>query len=193
MNILIVTAHPSTLGHTHRIANTYKEAKIFKGHEVQLVDLYAEENKMPLLSFENIRERPIDKVQKKFQEQIQWADEIVVVHPIWWGVAPSIMKSWAEQTFWPGIAYKYTPDGKLNRLLIGKTAKIYATSGGPGWIHLCPFMALFPFWRISIFGFCGVDVVDMRVCGSMDKLRGERAEKKFDKFLAKIKKDALKK
>lgn len=193
MKILIVTAHPSSLGHTHRIANTYLEAKKSKGHEVVLVDLYKEENQLPLFAFENIRERPIDKNQKKFQEQIVWADEIVLVHPIWWGTPPSTMKNWAEQTFWPGVAYKYTPEGKVMKLLAGKTAKVYATAGGPGWIHEWPFMALFPFWRLSVLGFCGVDVIDMRVCGYMDKYRGPRAEARFEKFLAGIKKDALKK
>ena len=191
MKVLIVSAHPSTKGHTHRIVNTYSDARKSKGHEVQIVDLFAPENELPLFKFENIRERPIDKNQKKFQEQVIWADEIVVVHPIWWATPPSTMKNWAEQVFWPGVAYKYTPEGKLNCLLSGKTAKVFCTSGGPGWIHEWPFMALYPFWKFAVFGFCGVDVTEIRVCGFMDKYRGERAEKRFDKFLLTIKKSGL--
>jgi putative NADPH-quinone reductase len=191
MKILIITAHPSSLSHTKRIAETYANAKREKNDDVQTVDLYAPENQLPLLSFENIRERPIDKVQKKFQEQLVWADEIVVIHPIWWGTPPAIMKNWAEQAFWPGVAYKYTPEGKVNKLLAGRTAKVFVTSGGIGWIYRWFFMSLSPFWKLSIFGFTGVDVVEIQSCGYLDKYRGEKAEKIFTKFLTKITASAL--
>lgn len=139
------------------------------------------------MRFEFIKDRPIDKVQKTFHEQIQWAHEIVVVHPTWWGTPPSIMKNWVEQTFWPGITYKYTPEGKLLKLADGKSAKVFATSGGPGWINEWFFMPLYSFWKISVFGFSGVDLVEIKVCGNMDRYRGERADKIFEKFLKKIK------
>lgn len=105
--------------------------------------------------------------------QIIWAHEIVVVHPIWWGTPPSVMKSWAELTFWPGIAYKYTPEGTVNKLLMGKSAKVFATSGGPSWYYYTPFLPLKSFWGICTFGFCGADVVDMKICGNLDKYKGE--------------------
>ena len=135
MNILIVTAHPSSKGHTHTIATTYAEAKRKKGHIVKIVDLYAKDSYLEYYAFENIRERPLEKVQKIFQEQLLWAHEIVMVHPIWWGMPPAIMKNWVEQTFWPGVAYKYMPGGKVNKLLKGKTAKVFATSGGSSWYY----------------------------------------------------------
>ena len=148
MNILIVTAHPSPLGDTHAIANTYAEAKRLKQHEVQIVDLYSKEYEVPVLNFTNIREVVPSKVQLKFQEQLQWAHEIVVVHPIWWGTPPSIMKSWVELTFWPKVAYGYLPGGKVNKMLTGKTAKIFATCGGPSWYYHFIIMPLLSFWEI---------------------------------------------
>jgi putative NADPH-quinone reductase len=187
MNILIVTAHPSSKGDTHTIANTYRDAKVAKGHDVKIVDLYSDEYKVDLFRFENIREFQIPPVQKKFHEQIQWAHELVLVHPIWWGVPPSIMKNWAELTFWPGVAYKYTPDGKVNRLLLGKTAKIFATSDGPSWYYHFLLLPLKSFWELCLLGFCGIDVIDLKVCGNMDKWKGEKREKHFQNFLKKIK------
>jgi putative NADPH-quinone reductase len=56
MNILIVTAHPSSTGITHSIASTYAEAKRVKGHAVEVVNLYAKEYRLDLLNFENIKE-----------------------------------------------------------------------------------------------------------------------------------------
>lgn len=193
MNILIVTAHPSKDGHTHAIANTYKEAKESKGHTVQLVDLYNEENMLSYLTFQNIRERPMEKVQGKFQEQVCWANEIVVVHPIWWGSAPAIMKNWSEQTFWPRVAYRYTGPGKVEKMFIGKTAKVFATSGGPSWYFYTYFLPLLPFWKLCVFGFTGVELIDYKICGKMDMLSGDEKTAHFQKFLKKVKKSAISK
>ena len=186
MNILIVTAHPSSKSVTNSVASTYAEAKRSKGHTVEMVDLYSKEYKIEVLTFENIRECALSQVQKKFHVQLLWANEIVVVHPIWWGMAPSIMKSWTELAFWPGIAYKYTPEGKVHKLLTGKTAKIFATSGGPSWWFYLPILPLRPFWSTCVFGFSGIDVVDIKICGKLDIYKNEKREKHLLKFLKKI-------
>ena len=188
MNILIVTAHPSSKGHTHVIANTYAEAKRAKGHVIEMVDLYAKENYIEPLNFENIREYKPSSLQKKFHKQLLAAHEIVVVHPIWWGTAPSVMKSWVELTIWPGVAYRYTGPGKWLKLLEGKSAKIFVTCGGPSWYYRLPFMSLKSFWVTCVFEFCGVDVADIKICGKLDILQGEEREKHFETFLKKIKK-----
>lgn len=187
MNILIVTAHPSPLGYTHRIANTYAENRKARGHVVEIVNLYSKEYAVEPLKYEIIKEFKPSTVQKKFQAQLQWAHEIVVVHPVWWGTPPSIMKSWTELAFWPGIAYKYTAPGKWIKLLDGKSAKIFVTCGGPSWYYRLPFMFLKSFWITSIFEFCGVDVVDIRICNKLNILEGDAKEKHFEKFLKGIK------
>lgn len=188
MNILIVTAHPSTKGDTHTIATTYAEAKRAQGHVVEIVDLYAKEYRVDLFEFENIREFQKSKVQLKFHEQIKWAHEIVVVHPVWWSSVPAIMKNWLDLTIWPGVAYKYTPEGKVLRLLEGKSAKVFATSGGPSWYYHFPFvLPLRTFWEKCIFEFCGVDLVDIQVCGNLDKWKDEKRAKHLAKFIEKIK------
>lgn len=188
MNILIVTAHPSSKGDTHTIANTYAEAKKNQGHTVQIVDLYAKEYQVPLLAFENIREFTPSSVQKKFQEQAVWAHEIVVVHPIWWGTPPAIMKNWVELTFWPHVAYKYTPEGKIDKLFEGKSAKVFATAGGASWYYYFQILPLKSFWSTCVFGFCGVDVVDMKICGNLDRWKDEKRTKHLEKFIKSIKK-----
>lgn len=192
MNILIVTAHPSSLGRTHLIAKTYAEAKKNKGHDVKLVDLYSKDYQVPLMAFEKIKDMPLSPVQKKFHEQITWANEIVVVHPIWWGLPPAIMKNWVDLTIWPGIAYKYTPEGKVNKLLKGKTAKIFATSGNSSWWHYLLILPLTSFWKLCVFGFCGADVVDVKVCGNLDKWRAnpEKCDTHIKNFLKKIRNSA---
>jgi putative NADPH-quinone reductase len=97
------------------------------------------------------------------------------------------MKSWVELTFWPRVAYRYLPTGKVEKLLTGKTAKIFATCGGPSWYYYFYFMPLLSFWKICVFGFSGVDVIDVKICGNLDKWKDEKRSKHLEKFLEKIK------
>jgi len=191
MNILIVTAHPSSKGNTHTIANTYAEAKRSKGHVVEIVDLYSKQYATDFFRFENLREFVVTPIQKKFHEQIHWAHEIVVVHPIWWGTPPSIMKNWSELTFWPHVAYQYTPQGKVEHLLLGKHAKVFATCGGPSWWFYLPILPFRTFWTVEIFGFCGIDVSTIKICGNLDKWKDEKRAKHLAKFIEEIRKEGL--
>ncbi len=190
MNILIVKAHPSPLGHVHKIADTYAEAKKSQGHDVTIVDLYSQEYAEEFLTFTNIREMETLPIQKKFEEQITWANEIVVVHPVWWSLPPAIMKNWVDLTFWVHFAYKYSPEGKILPLLTGKTAKVFATSGGSSWYYYLPLMPLASFWKMALFNFVGIKVTDFKVCGNLDKWHRERADKHFENFLKEIKASA---
>ena len=192
MNILIVTAHPSSHGRTHLISEAYINAKKSKYNEIKVVDLYSEEYKVDLLRFDNIRTFKTSKIQKKFQDQVAWAHEIVVIHPVWWGTTPAIMKNWVDLTFWAGFAYKYTSSGKVHKLLSGKTAKVFATSGGSSWYYNTMMLPLKSFWGLCVFGFTGIEVIDFQVCGNIDKYQGEKREQIFQKFLKKIKESAKK-
>jgi putative NADPH-quinone reductase len=188
MNILIVTAHPSSKGDTHTIANTYRENKESKGHTVQIVNLYEKQNRVDLLEFENIREFQLSTVQKRFHEQIIWAHEIVIIHPVWWSSPPAILKNWVDLTIWPRVAYRYTPEGKVMKLLEGRSAKVFVTCGGPSWYYHVPFiLPLKAFWKICVFEYCGIDLVDFRVCGNLDKWKDEKRAKHLAKFIDKIK------
>ena len=187
MNILIVKAHPSSKGHVHSIADTYAEARQAQKHTVKIIDLYSPKYTCELLCFENIREMTPPKLQKTFEEQITWADEIVIIHPIWWGLPPAVMKNWVDLTFWVHFAYMYTPDGAIKPMLTGKTAKIFTTAGGPSWWYHLPLLPLRQFWVTTLFNFVGIDVTDFKVCGNLDKWCGERADRHFAKFLKTIK------
>jgi putative NADPH-quinone reductase len=186
MKILIVKAHPSPLGHVHAIAETYAKAKRAKKDEVKVVDLYTDECKEGFLTFENIREMKTWPEQIIYEKDVAWADEIVIVHPIWWGMPPAIMMNWVDLTFWSHFAYQYMPDGKMKPMLAGKVAKVFATSGGPSWWFHLPILPLRQFWFLTLFRSVGIEGIDFKVCGNLDKLKGDGKDRHFEKFLKKI-------
>lgn len=185
-NILIITAHPSTFGYTHKIANTYKETQEKIGNHVDIINLYDKENQLPFVTFQNIREDwPKDEVKDKMKEKLKNANELVFVHPIWWGGVPAIMKNFIDHTFEPRLAYKYEESG-LKKLFTGKTAKIFATSGTYSFLYTLPFSPFWFFWKFILLGFCGVKVKEIKVCGSLDSSHKDQREIIFEKFLNKV-------
>ncbi len=180
--ILIITAHPSSTGHTHSIARAYEEASIAKGNTVEILDLYKTEFQLPFLSFENVRElAPLD-ARTKLQAKILWADELVFIHPLWWGWMPAIMKNFIDQCFETRFAYVYV-NRQLQGLLGPRTAKVFITSGGPMWLYmflLSPFKTL---WKRIVIEYCGIKLTHLEILGSMAPVNEERVEK----FLKKVK------
>jgi hypothetical protein len=67
MKSLIITAHPSSKGHTHAIAHAYIESLTRRGWEYEIIDLYAPENALPLYAFENIYCLPDNQSRRLFQ------------------------------------------------------------------------------------------------------------------------------
>ncbi len=185
-NILIIKAHPSTQGKTHRIADAYRQASEKLGHTVTVMDLYAPENTLPFLSFEEVKEWPQSDTQARMQQSIAQADELVFVHPIWWGTVPAIMKNWIDIIFSTGFAYQYKTAGGWDKLLTGKTAKIFATSGAPAFVFRLPLFPFRSFWKTSTLGFCGVKVTDIAILGDTQKGSPEEREARTKKFLEQV-------
>ena len=157
MNILIITAHPSNLGFTHLIAQTFKEASEKKGHVVEVLDLYRTEIKQSYLSFEKHPNENSIPGQLEMQEKILWADQMVFIHPLWWGGVPAIMKNWLDVNLSSGFAYKYEKNGPKG-LLKGKTARVFITGGGALWMYLGLGMPFYIIWRVITLWFCGISM-----------------------------------
>ena len=189
MNILIITANPKPTNHTQIIANTYKEEVEADHHTVRVVDLYAEENKLPYYRLS----RDPDPVVDKMREHITWAEEIIFVHPVWWGNVPAILKNWIDTLVTPGFAYKYV-EGKPFPLLKGRTAKVFATAGSVApyyWLPLVhEFTPLYLQWKYMVLGFCGIEMIDFKVVDKMNTNNSCPPVGCFEDYLEKVKKSA---
>lgn len=183
-NILILTAHPSSGGHTHIISNVYAEAARAAGHTVEIIDLYKPENQLPFLQYEDVKNYEMHPNVIRFQEMISRTNELVIVHPLWWGGAPAIMKNFFDQVFTAGFAFSWK-GGKLNKLLKGRTSKVFISAGGPMWIYnlfvIPPFKAI---WKYMTLEYCGMEVTDFMVCDNMSKPNRDTHLLEFNKKVA---------
>ena len=168
MNVLIVTAHPASWGFTHEIARVYKKESEKLGKEVFVLNLYDPEYAQPFLRFEDMkRDMVITDTHKRIQEKIAWADELVFVFPVWWVGAPAILKNMFDQNLTPKFAYKYQQNGSVDRLLKGKSARVFATADGPRHMYVFARPIWYLFWHFGILGFCGVRIKSFDIFADM--------------------------
>jgi len=180
MKTLIVTAHPSKFGFTHQIAKTYAEGILARSGEVEILDLYAPENRQAFLEFQNVKEIPEDPSVSRMQEKISRSDELIFVFPLWWYGEPAVMKNFWDKNFSARYAYRYVnhkPVGLLN----GKTARVFFTSDGPGYYQWLLLNPVWMIWRFTRLGFCGIKLKSFKVFGSMRYQDEKNKEKMLEK------------
>ncbi len=175
---LIITAHPSTKGFTHRIAESFKTGAISKGHEVELLDLYKTDLQISFLKFENKEDlRNLNDNVKALQEKIKNSTDLVFVHPLWWMGTPAIMKNFFDNVFTSHFAFQYI-DGKPVGLLKDKNAHVFFTCDGNMWWFKIGIFLLKPiklFWSLGLLHFCGIRHQTLMVFDTMFKrTEGER-------------------
>lgn len=131
--IVIIQGHPDPdpSHFCHAIGWTYEEAAVAAGHTVRTIDVAR-------LDFELLRtQREFEKGKvpeaiREAQQDIRWADHVVVIFPLWQGTFPALLKGFFEQTFRYGFAMKADPRGKgFARLLKGRSARVIVTMGMP--------------------------------------------------------------
>ncbi len=109
MLALIVVAHPSTDSYCHALAGRAEAGLLAAGHEVVVLDLYAQGVSVAMSAQEREAyhgESPIvDPVIAEHAALVQRAEAIVFVYPTWWSGLPAILKGWLERVMVPGVGF----------------------------------------------------------------------------------------
>ena len=131
MNVLIVYAHPNPQSFNKSILEIVEAEFKRRGDEVRIRDLYVE-NFNPVLDETQLELHsqggvPAD-VQRQ-QQDINWADTIAIIYPLWWFDRPAILKGWFDRVFTNGFAFSFDESGSKG-LLTGKRAIVIVTAGG---------------------------------------------------------------
>jgi putative NADPH-quinone reductase len=132
-NILIIQGHPDTsrdhLGHA--LASAYEKGAREAGLEVRTI-LVADIDFPLLRSDDDFYQGEAPPAIQQCQQDIQWADHLLIVYPLWMGDMPALLKGFFEQVFRPGFT-NVTEAGETSarRRLKGKSARVVITMGMP--------------------------------------------------------------
>lgn len=134
--ILIINGHPdpSPQRFCAALVQAYAEGASSHGHEVRRLDVGAVD--FPLIrSRGEFEDTDPPAAILEAQAQLTWAEHIVLVHPLWLGSAPALLKGFFEQTFRYGFAMPQPGAGMPRGMLGGRSARIVVTMGMPGAIY----------------------------------------------------------
>lgn len=190
MKHLILYAHPNPNSFNHAILETTVKTLESKGQEVKVRDLYALDFNAILKGsdFEGFQSGNTPQDIKKEQEYISKADVITFIYPVWWTGLPAILKGYVDRVFSYGFAYQYGEDGNVIGLLKGKKGLIINTHGTPKEIYDANGMtdALKKTSDTGIFEFCGVEVTDHLLFGSVPVVDDETRKNMLSQIEGKL-------
>lgn len=166
--ILIINGHPRENSFCHAISRSYLNGASGKGNEVVLLNLFDikfDSNFLGTYSSEARENMEPDLVFA--QQNIKWAQHIVIVHPIWWGSVPAALKGFLDKVLVPGFAFRYKAQGPWwDKLLAGRTGEIIYTSDTPPWFNRLFYGApAVNMLRDRVFGFCGIKTTGVNGIG----------------------------
>jgi putative NADPH-quinone reductase len=150
--ILIVNGHPDPRPQRYcaALADAYAAGALEAGHEVRRIDVGALE--FPLIRSADAFVAPTPPPDiAKAQASVIWAEHLVLVHPLWLGAAPALLKGFLEQVFRYGFALDDKAKGLDIGLLGGRSARVIVTMGMPA-----------PVYRL-VFGAFGVRAMELGV------------------------------
>jgi len=105
---LVVYCHPCEESYGAALRDTTLETLRASGHEVRLIDLYAD-NFQPVLSAEERRVyNDKDLNERTVAEDIahiQWCEILILVYPTWWYGMPAMMKGWFDRVWVPHVTF----------------------------------------------------------------------------------------
>ncbi|MHC1774369.1 MAG: NAD(P)H-dependent oxidoreductase [Lentimicrobium sp.] len=183
--ILIILGHPVKDTFSDSLRESYKKGALASGAEIR--EIVLRKLRFDLNFSEGYRgNQELEPDLAKAQEDITWADHIVLIYPNWWSTFPALLKGFIDRTFLPGFAFRYRKGTLLwDKLLVGRSARMIVTMDTPPWYY----------WLIyrrpghnamkrGILEFCGIKPVRITTIGSL-KIS---SEKKREQWIAKAEK-----
>lgn len=177
-HILIIQGHPDTAAehYAHALASHYREGAQAAGHDVRVIAV-AQQDLPPLRNQADFNADPPAAV-KTCQDNIAWADHLVIIYPLWLGTMPAVLKAFFEQVFRPGFAFGgQTSKGLWQKKLKGKSARIVVTMGMPAFVYRFFFGAhSLKSLERNILGFVGIGPVRETLIGMVEASAEKRGQ-----------------
>lgn len=179
--VLVIQGHPDGGVHhlCHGLASAYEQGALEGGHVVRRIDVSALD--FPMLRSQ--KEWEAGKVPaglESAQEDIKWAQHIVIVFPLWLGGMPALLKGFLEQVARPGFAFLREEGSSVftKKGLTGRSARVVVTMGMPALVYRWYFRAhSLKALERNILGFVGIAPIGETLIGSVADMKEDDAKK----------------
>lgn len=168
--IVLLDAHPdpAPCHFVHALADAYADAARGGGHELRRINLGKLD--FPLLRKPaSWTEGQAPEAIAAAQDDLAWAEHLVIVYPLWLGDVPALLKGFLEQALRPGFALGLGGRGFPKKLLRGRSTRIVVTMGMPALFCRMVYRAhsLKSLAR-NVLGFVGFKPVEQTIVGRVE-------------------------
>jgi putative NADPH-quinone reductase len=183
--ILILQGHPDAgAPHLcHALAEAYAAGAREAGHELRQIDVARLD--FPLLrSQQDWEHGALPEGLRQAQDDIAWAQHLLIVFPLWLGEMPALLKGFLEQVARPGFAFKAEGGNPFGRKgLQGRSARVLVTMGMPALVYRYYFRAhsLRSLER-NILGFVGIGPIHETLIGMVGQMSAAQASAHQEKL-----------
>lgn len=182
MKIYIINGHHDTDTFCDDIVDHYAKGAREGGHEVRMIHI-RDLSFDPVLKGGYSGEQALEPDLQKQQENLKWADHVVIATPVWWMSVPALLKGFFDRVLLPGFAFQFHGQKEQSRLLSGRSARVIYTQDTAQWrIFLrrrdC-------FWHVikdGILGFVGFAPVRRTIFERVYKADEETRAKWFEEI-----------
>lgn len=169
--VLILQGHPTPGGGNfcHGLGEAYAAGAREAGHEVRTI--LTGDIDVPLISStEEWRTAAPPPEIAAAQEDILWAEHLVLIYPLWLGDVPARFKGFLEQAIRPTLIGEIGRNGKSGQRLAGRSARVIVTMGMPGWFYRLYYCAhSLKSLKRNVLQFVGISPVRTTVVGGVDR------------------------
>lgn len=141
MRVLVVYCHPVPESFCAAIRDEALATLKGTGHEVRLIDLYAE-GFDPVMGCDERRAYndgpPCDPALARHIEYLQWAEGILFIYPTWWYGLPAMLKGWLDRVWATDVVFRLADGPGRVEPLMGHVVRlgVITTCGAPWWWSL---------------------------------------------------------
>jgi len=168
--ITLIDGHPDPdpARFIRALADTYAAAALAAGHEIRRIAVASLAFDL-LTSRAEWEEGPLPRAIAEAQDDIVWAEHLVIFYPLWLGDLPALLKGFFEQVMRPGFAFRPKAKGLPEKRLKGRTAHVVVTMGMPALFYRFYFAAhsLRSLER-NILAFVGIAPTERSIIGNVE-------------------------
>ena len=186
-HIVIIQGHPDSSEERfcHALAESYEAGAKQAGHEVRQITVAKLD--FPLLrTQEDFMSGSAPPEIAAAQQDIAWADHLVILYPLWLGTMPALLKGFLEQVFRPHFAFQIGESStSWAKKLKGKSARVVITMGMPAMVYRWYFGAhSLKSLERNILGFCGIGPIRESLIGMIEAKKGGKRRKWLERMVA---------
>lgn len=146
MRTLIVYNHPREGSFCSAVREAVKNGLKTGNHEYKVIDLdrdgfdpvMREKDLKAFVAAGRIGEDGLEEVDPlvlRYMKMMRWAEQIVMIFPIWWMTTPAMTKGFIDKVIFPGIVYKMEGGKLVSKLSSLKQVTIITTMNTPSEVY----------------------------------------------------------